>query len=285
MKQFIPKFIGFLFNIFTIVAPKTTRRFAFHFFGRVKKVAISQEGHYFFERGRTHWLTVSGIKTALHQWGGGPIKVLFVHGWMSNSQRWQSFVDSLDPEKFTAYALDAPAHGASSGNTLNLELFRKAYEETLRVTGKIDTVVCHSFGNLAVIYQFLLDPDVPVKSYIMMGSPSGIDTIMTYFEDVFGASQAMLKNLSIRIKEVFKVPFMSISVKEFIKSSNSPILVIHEEHDLITPIGPIKEAVAGGSSVETFYTSGLNHTLKDERVIERAKSFILEHSNNMHYVS
>jgi pimeloyl-ACP methyl ester carboxylesterase len=284
MKQIIPKIIGFLLNIFTLIAPRVTRNYAFELLSRVKRVAVSEEGRQFFASGQTHWLNVFNEKTALHQWGFGPKKVLFLHGWMSHSQRWSAYVASLDPAVFTAYALDAPGHGVSKGKKLNLERFREAYVQALKVTGELDTVVCHSFGNLAVIYQYLLDPEVKVKSYVLMGSPSGMEAILNYFIQVFGVSPAMLKNLCVRIDEVLKMPHESINLANFFSKVDQPVLVVHEETDTITPIEPIKQAVLEGNFIETYYTSGLNHTLKDEAVVSKIKNFIVEHSNELAHV-
>jgi pimeloyl-ACP methyl ester carboxylesterase len=274
MGKLIPKIIGGLLNILTPIFPKFTRNKAFNLLSRVKRVPISEEGQIFFSKGETHWLKVASYKTALHKWGNGPKKVLFMHGWMSHSQRWKLYVESMDPNKFTCYALDAPGHGASEGNFLNLEIYREAYEETLKFTGPVDVLVSHSFGNLVAAYQFLYEPELPVASYVIMGSPSGMDAIFKYFEDILGVSTRMLRNLSIKINEVLKLPIDEISMRNFFEQLDKPALLIHEESDRITPIAPIKVAASEVKNMETHYTNGLDHTLKSPEILDRVNIFI-----------
>jgi pimeloyl-ACP methyl ester carboxylesterase len=278
MNKIIPKIIGGLLNILTPLFPKFTRNKAFNLLCRVKRIPISEEGQIFFSKGETHWLDVVGYKTALHKWGDGPKKILFMHGWMSHSQRWKQYVESMDLNEFTCYALDAPGHGASEGNFLNLEIYRVAYMEALEITGPVHVLVSHSFGNLVAGYQYLYNPKVPVASYVIMGSPSGMDAIFKYFEDILGLSPRMLKNLSIKINKVLKLPIEELSMRNFFNKLESPALLIHEETDKITPIAPMKEAASEAKRIEVHYTSGLDHTLKSPEILKIVKNYIYKHT-------
>ncbi len=274
MKKLMPKIIGFSLNVLTPLFPKMTREKAFNLLCHVQRIPISEQGNLFFSKGKTQWIYVSGTTAALHKWGTGSKKILFLHGWMSHSQRWRDYVESLDLTEFTCYALDAPGHGASKGNKLNLEIYREAYEKTLEVTGPINVLVCHSFGNLVAAYQFLWQNDVAVASYVIMGTPSGMDAIFNYFEEALGLSSRMLKNLALKINEVLKLKYEKVSMVNFFRSIDKPILLIHEETDRITPITPIKEAVSEAKRITTHYTYGLDHTLKSPEVLELVTNFI-----------
>ncbi len=281
MKKYTPRILGALLNRLTPIAPKPIRNAAFELLSKVNTVPVTEEGIAFFKKGRTHWLNVDGIKTALHQWGKGPVKILFLHGWMSNSQRWEGYVEALDPDIYSCYALDAPAHGLSAGKKLNLELFREAVERALEITGEVDTIVSHSFGNMAVYYHFLYRGELPIKKYVILGTPTGMDAILYYFRTTFGISTSMLNNLLVKINEVLKIPHSEISVAEFLKQVNKPVLLIHEESDAITPIEPIRFAVSGIDRIETMYTTGLSHTLKHPEVIDRVTAFIKQPLNSL----
>ncbi len=274
MKKLLPKIIGFFLNVFTLFFPKMTREKAFDLLCKVQRIPISEDGMVFFSNGETQWIDVLGAKTALHKWGAGSKKVLFMHGWMSHSQRWREYVGSLDLTEYTCYALDAPGHGASEGNKLNLEIYRQAYEKTLKITGPIDVLVSHSLGNLIAAYQFLWRKDVLVASYVIMGSPSGMDAIFMYFEEALGLSPRMLKNLAVKINQVLKLEYGEVSMENFFRKTDKPILLIHEETDTIAPIAPIRKAVAHGSSIDTHYSNGLKHTLKSPEVLTLVNEFI-----------
>jgi esterase/lipase len=276
MKKLLPKSIGGTLNLLTPIFPRFTRNIAFNLLSRIKRVAVSEEGLLFFSRGETHWLNIGGCRTALHRWGNGPKKVLFIHGWMSNSQRWREYVDALDPSEYTCFALDAPAHGASEGNYFNLEIYREAYEATLKITHGIDVLVSHSMGNLAAAYQFLYQPSVNVSSYVVLGSPSGIGIVYEYAKDILGLSENMIRNLKKKTDEVLKISHREIQMSNFFNKVDKPVLVIHEESDTVTPIAPIKEAVFGLDHIETLFTTEYDHTLKGPLVLEAITNFISE---------
>lgn len=268
----------------TYVMPKRTREQAFSLMCRVKKVPISEEGKIFFDQGRTDYINVDGKQTAIHRWGSGPKKLLFLHGWMSHSQRWRTYVNSLDLSQYTCYAIDAPGHGSSEGTMLNLEIYRQALAQTLDRIEKVDVLVAHSLGNLVTAYQYLYQPDDRVGAYVIMGSPSGMDAIFQYFKDTLGLSRPMLRNLAVKIREVLKINPEHVAMKRFFEQNQSPKLVIHERTDPITPYGPISYAVSQVGGLKLMTTEGLDHTLKSPEVQQEVINFIKEHSKSSAYV-
>ena len=274
MKDKLIKLTGKLLNFGSWLFPKYTREVAAGLLSRVPPVRLTDSARQFLETAQVHWLDTDGIRTALYQWGRGPTTVFFLHGWMSYSARWRSIIENLDPEQYSLYALDAPGHGLSQGQRLTLELYRRAYVRALDVSGPVDVQIAHSFGNLISAYQFLYRPETEAKSYVVMGSPSGMDAIFGYFVDILGLSPRMLRNVAKKVDELLKIPHQELTLKVFFEKNERPKLVIHDEFDAITPIAPIRDAVSGQRHIETFFTRGLDHTLGDESVNKRILNFI-----------
>lgn len=274
MGETIKKFVGKLLNAGSWILPAYTRELAIKLLSRVPRVPINETGISFLNTAKTHWLNTQGVPTALHQWGKGSHKVLFLHGWMSSSPRWRSVIESLDPEVYTSFALDAPGHGMSKGKSLNLELYRQAYAASLEFTGPVGVVVGHSFGNLVAAYQFLYDPKVAVGSYVVMGTPSGMDAIFGYFVDILSLSPRMIRNVSTRVDQVLRVPHQQLSMRNFFRSNSRLKLVIHDANDDITPIAPVREALVGQENIDVLFTKGLDHTLKSPEIDARLLQFI-----------
>jgi len=286
MKELIIKSVGRLLNLGSWIFPGYTRELAARILSRVTPLPRTEAGTAFINSGTTSWLDVDGVRTALHQWGNGPSTVLFLHGWMSSSPRWKSLIESLDPELYTAYALDAPGHGYSEGRSLNLEIYRRAYTEALGQTGPVDVLVGHSLGNLVAAYQFLYQPQVAVKSYVIMGSPSGMEAIFGYFVDILSLSPRMVANVRKKVDEILKIPHSQLSMRAFFQKNDRPKLVVHDRQDAITPITPIQKAIEGQENVRHFFTSGLEHTLKAPEVDRRILEFIELTTQTAHsYVS
>lgn len=274
MEKLALKLVGFYLNA-TSIFPKYNQELLFKLLCYVKTPLLKPETKTFFDSGATHLLPTSrGTHVALHRWGKGDKNLLFVHGWKSNSKQWQSYIEQLDLNEYTIYALDAPAHGASEGNHLNVELYRESIQSAVQHIGKIDCTVCHSLGCLSASYMYLLNPEIPIASYIIMGAPSGIHAIQYYFKEKLFLSEKAIKNLRIKIDKVLKLPFDEVTLQRFFEKVNAPCLVIHEVSDTVTPIAPIKAAIEHLPHIDRKYLQGQDHMLKGQETIDSIKEFL-----------
>ncbi len=274
MKRLIIKVMGGFINITAVWFPKWNAEYSFNLLCKVKRVGISEKGKAFLEKSDTAFLNVDGHSAALHKWGSGPKKILFLHGWMSNSQRWLPYAKQLEEDEYTVYALDAPGHGMAKGNHLNVEIYRNALEQSLSIIGSIDTLVCHSLGSLVGSYAYLHSKDIPVKSFVIMGSPSGMDAIFVYFREMLGLSKRAISNLETKINSVLKIHHSEISIAHFFQQVKQPLLVVHEKNDKITPFEPIQRAAEGQALIQTFFTQGQDHNLKGVDTVDKVIQFI-----------
>ncbi len=274
MKKLITQSVGTFINVTAVLFPEWNANFSFNLLCKVKRVGISEKGMDFFNEAEQTYIDVNGHSAVLHKWGHGDKTVLFLHGWLSNSQRWRNFVDHLDMDEYTVFAVDAPGHGMAKGKYLNLEVYRQSLKQTFDLTGPVDTLVCHSLGSLATAYTHLEDPEIPVKKYVITGAPSGMDAIFVYFEELLGLSNKAIQNLEGKINRVLKLPHKEISMEQFFRKIDEPLLVIHEKKDRITPFKAIEKALNGSKTIETYFTEGNDHNLKTPDVIEKVISFI-----------
>jgi len=274
MKQVITKSIGLFLNAAAIIAPIWGARFAFNLLCKVRRAGISEKGKAFFEKAIQHTLLLEKNSAVLHKWGSGPKNILFLHGWESNSQRWLPYYNLLEKEKYTIYALDAPGHGMSKGDKLNLEVFRQAIEASLEHIGPIDTVIGHSLSNTAMGYCYGIRPDVDVNKFIVMGAASGMDAVFTYFKEILGLSNRSVANLSKKVNTIFKTPHQEVKLMSFFKKVTQPVLVIHDKNDPVTPFEPIEKALKKHPKINSYITNGLKHDLKAEEVYTKVAAFI-----------
>ena len=274
MKQLITKSIGFFLNAAAVIAPGWAANFAFNLLCKVRRAGISEKGKAFFEKATQHTLLLEKNTAVLHKWGSGPKNILFLHGWESNSQRWLPYYNMLEKEKYTIYALDAPGHGMSGGDKLNVEVFRQAIEAALARIGPIDTIIGHSLSNTAVGYCYIMNPNVDVKKFIVMGAASGMDAVFTYFKEILGLSRRSVANLSKKVNAIFKIPHQEVKLMSFLDKVTQPVLVIHDKNDAITPFKPIENVLKKHPKINTYITCGLKHDLKAEEVYTKVIAFI-----------
>ncbi|MEL6810484.1 MAG: alpha/beta hydrolase [Bacteroidota bacterium] len=276
MKKIVLTLMGGFINTTAGLFPRWNGNYAFNLLCKVKRVGISEKGRAFLGRAETRFLDIDGHSAALHKWGSGDKNLLFLHGWMSNSQRWLPYVEGLDLHEYTVYALDAPGHGMAKGNHLNVEIYRNAYVNVVATIGEIDTLVCHSLGSLVGGYGYLVNSQIPVKKYVIMGSPSGMDAIFVYFDELLGLSKRAVQNLEAKINEVLELPHQEISMANFFQKVRQPALVVHDELDRITPLEPIRKASEVNKEIETFFVRGQDHNLKGSETVTRVLDFITE---------
>lgn len=274
MKKLLTKGLGLFINITAYLFPKWSTDYSFDLLCKVKRVEISEKGQAFFDKAESVSLDNGNQNTVLHRWGTGDKNILFLHGWMSNSQRWLPYVERLDLTKYTAYALDAPGHGMSKGTRLNLEIFRQGVAKAITKIGNVDTMVSHSFGGLATCYTFLENKAIPVEKFAIMGAPSGMDAIFVYFKEILSLKNRALSNLSNKIDVILKVPANEISMQQFFQQAKQPLLVVHEISDKITPFRPIQKATGINPNIETFFTKDQDHNLKGEATVNRVVQYI-----------
>ena len=274
MKQLITKSIGVFLNAAAVIAPGWAANFAFNLLCKVRRAGISEKGKAFFKKATQHTLLLEKNSAVLHKWGSGPKNILFLHGWESNSQRWLPYYNMLEKEKHTIYALDAPGHGMSGGNKLNVEVFRQAIEAALARIGPIDTIIGHSLSNTAVGYCYVMNPNVDVKKFIVMGAASGMDAVFTYFKEILGLSRRSVANLSKKVNTIFKIPHQEVKLMSFLDKVTQPVLLIHDKNDAVTPFKPIENILKKHPKINTYITCGLKHDLKAEEVYTKVIAFI-----------
>lgn len=274
MKKLITKFISIYVNSTATLFPDYNSKLIFKLICHVQRIPISKQAIAFFEEGNTTMLETSHKPVALHKWGNGSKNILFLHGWRSNSKQWLPYVDQLNLEEFTIYALDAPGHGLSEGNHLNLELYRQCIEKSIKYIGDVQTVVSHSLGSLAVSYTYLHNPKINIDSFIITGSPGAMQDILEYAKNLLSLSRKANRNLKKKIDGILHMPIENITLEEFFSKVNKPLLVIHEKSDVVTPLAVIEKALQNKNYIQRLFTNGQDHMLKGEETIESTIQFI-----------
>lgn len=270
MKKLITYIIGAYFNVVIYIFPKKIRDQAFLLLCKVKPIAVSEEAATFFKN--TTYLKTDFGDAALHSWGNGSKKVLFLHGWLSYSIRWKPYINKLDTNKYTIYSLDAPGHGFGKDKYLNIEVYRQAYTSAVSKIGEVDTVITHSLGGLVAGYGFLANPSIPIKRYCIMGAPADMNAIFNYSKKVLSLSDKMVEELIAKANEILRLPTKDITMKAFFSQVKKPVLVVHDTNDKITPLKPIKEALDNDTA--TFFTENQGHNLRDNSIVETVIAYI-----------
>ena len=117
----LSKTIGLYINILSYIAPEKASRLAYKFFSEPRDGRLTKESlPDILKEAEAEIITFDNFIFQTYIWKGNENKVLLVHGWESNASRWELFIPYLKKAGSTIIAVDAPAHGLSSGHEFTI---------------------------------------------------------------------------------------------------------------------------------------------------------------------
>jgi triacylglycerol esterase/lipase EstA (alpha/beta hydrolase family) len=208
---------------------------------------------------------------AVYHWAGAGSKILLIHGWESNSSRWEQLIVELKKYAFDIYAIDAPAHGLTNGKRFNVfdySLCIANFQEKYQ----IPFIVGHSIGGTSVMY-YLTHYPIVVKKVVILGAPSEFENLISNFADNLKLNQKIYNQLIKFLNEKYKYPVLDFSIAKFCESLNIEGKIIHDQTDDVISIneGLIINKNWANSTFES--TKDLGHSLQDQKVFDSIIAF------------
>jgi pimeloyl-ACP methyl ester carboxylesterase len=206
-------------------------------------------------------------------------KILICHGFDSYSYRFDHYIQPLLQNGFEVLAFDAPAHGLSSGKTINAAQYRDTILEICNRFGPVDGIMAHSLGGLAVALALEQMPDHLQKRLVLIApateSTRAIDTFFNYLP----VSNRVKDEFNNIIHEMGGYPAEWYSVSRVVQQLSTPTLWVHDEEDTITPFADMQHLVNMKlAHVEFVITKGLGHSniYRDKAISSRIISFLCQ---------
>lgn len=274
MKKNVIRLLGFWLNALSWLAPKTAGKKAFYLFCHPQRVPLKKYQLDFLNPAKLETFTTHGDTIQTYKWGNGKTKVLFVHGWRSNSFRWKKYITSLSPEQFSVYALDAPAHGLSSGEYMNVQYYGEVIEHFVNRLGGVDTIVSHSIGGFSSLSALYSVPDLRVKSLIVMGTPGQADEFVDSYKTTLGLTNRTMVLMTEYFKKKIGHDPSYFSAAKFAKALTIPGLIIHDTEDKEASVHNAYDIHDRWPLSSLIITKGFGHNLKSDDVIGYVQRFL-----------
>ncbi len=274
MKKMLTTTLGTGLNILSHIAPEKTGELGFNLFCYPYRPKMLQKHRKFLQDAAWRTFTSQGQTIQTYRWGRGSKRILFAHGWQSHSYRWKAYIQNLDPEIYTIYALDAPAHGLSTGKALTIPHYAEIIRDMTNEAGSWHAMVGHSMGSFTLLYMAHVYPSVIPEKMILLAPPSGAAEFIRFYGD-----QLQLSDRTIRLTVDHFIDRMSnppeyYSSSEFAKSLTIPGLIIHDVEDGDTPVENAREIARSWSNARLHVTEGLGHNLRSADIINEVTDFI-----------
>lgn len=265
IKNFVPKIVGFKLNSLFLARPEKAVLQAFHLFCTPRRGKIQPDQHAFLNPAKNDQITIDGKSLQTYQWKGKKETVLLLHGWESNTHRWQQLIGKLQKEEYHIIAFDAPAHGNSEGTFFNVPMYSDCVDAMI---GKFkpDHIIGHSMGAMTTVYQQHFHPTNAIKKIILLGPPSELVNIMDDFQKILHLTPRFMNGLEAYFHGKFGFTFKEFSIATFAKSLKQQGLLIHDEYDKIAPVMASKSIHANWSTSKLIITEGAGHSLNNDFV-------------------
>ncbi len=274
MKAYIPKLIGASINSMAYILPKYSGKLAMQLFSTPRKGQLQTHETHYLQTAQQQRFSHDTLSINTYYWKGGPKTVLLVHGWESNSYRWKDLIAMLQAKNYTIIAIDAPAHGASTGKEFNAILYSKCiYKVTQHFKPSI--IIGHSVGGMATIFATKNHTMASLKKVVLLGAPDGFAAILDSYETMMGFSKRVKNAIRAFLLQKFKYSPEHFSTARFCSDlKNLQGLIIHDKKDRIIPF-------TDGISIHKMFknstfisTKGFGHGLKTDLVYNHILDFI-----------
>jgi len=280
MKGLIIKSMGGLINFVGILSPRLAGKISLNLFSSPRRIKIKEKQRDFLETAFLEDVDINvsvdkptNLTIKTYRWLGSKETVLLAHGWESNSFRWKSLILKLKALDYNIVALDAPAHGYSSGTKFNAIL----YAECINIIAKkfkADIIVGHSVGGMSAAF-FQNKYQVPtVKKIILLGAPSNFAGVFSRYVKMMGYSKRVAKSMDQLIFERFNYMPEHFNAAKFSEDINAEGLIIHDKLDRIIPYSDAEDFQSFYKNAKLIATEGYGHGLRNEEVEDHIVEFI-----------
>jgi pimeloyl-ACP methyl ester carboxylesterase len=225
------------------------------------------------EQGAPITFSTSRAELAAWSWGRGPT-VLLVHGWAGRGAQLGAFVQPLVESGHRVVAFDAPAHGSSGGDRVNLADFAEAVEEAAWAFGPLKGVVAHSFGCVATCAAML--QGVPVERLVFVAPAVMTQQANKQMRELLGVNGAVMKRLTDRVEERMSVSLSDLDAQG-IGQIARPLLAFHAPDDREVPVerALLLQRFWPGAQLVMRPGAGHSFILRDPDVVSQATSFLV----------
>jgi len=206
-------------------------------------------------------------------WKGNQTKILLVHGWESNASRWKKTLPHLQKSGSTIIAIDAPAHGQSSGKEFNVPLYAEFINKAVEKY-QPEIIIGHSIGGAACVYHQYLFPNTSINKMVILGAPSDLKTLIDNYISMLSLNRKMLPLLETKFINRFNFKLEDFSGQKFASEFTIPGFIAHDTSDKIVAFAEGQKIASNWKNSQFIETSGLGHGMHDDELYDKVIEFL-----------
>jgi pimeloyl-ACP methyl ester carboxylesterase len=206
--------------------------------------------------------------------------ILLLHGWMASASHMSAFVQPLLEDGFRVVALDAPAHGRSSGFQSSMPEFAEAICRLVQELGPVDGIIAHSFGGASSLFLLHYQPSaIAINSLVTLASPNQVERMMQIIVQGLGGSDRLRQEMEKCFLKRYGNPVEHYAIENMVADNPLPGLVIHDRDDPLVNFSEGEAIAQAWPNAQLLATEGLGHggILRDPAIIQQVVEFKRRH--------
>lgn len=269
------KSVGIYINFLSYVAPKKAANLAYKLFStpRLGRLSAGNLPQILQKANQETW-TKNGHLFQTYLWKGNDTVIVLVHGWESNASRWEKLLPYLLKSGNTIIAIDAPAHGLSSGKEFNVPLYATFIDAVIQ-KHQPKHIIGHSIGGLAATY-YQHHYKHSLEKMILLGAPSDFKILLENYVKLLGLNSKIWNALLVYIKERLQINVDDFSGHLFLKNSNLQGIIAHDTTDTVVRFSEAEKLATSWEKAMFITTTGFGHSLHGDELYQKITSFLLE---------
>lgn len=274
IQKILAKSLGLYLNILSHMFPEKGYSLAYAFFSQPQKGKLKKEElpkMLLDAEQETHTHNQHQFQT--YKWKGNDDVILLVHGWESNATRWKKFLKQLKSTGKTIIAIDAPAHGLTSGIEFNVPIYAE-FLDTISKKYKPKYLIGHSIGGTACVYFQHQYPNHKLEKMVLLGAPSDFRVLLQNYINILSLNSKIHNRLIAYTKERFDVTIDEFSGAKFLKNTTIPGIIAHDIDDAVVNIEEGKKLASSWKTAKFIETKGLGHSMHDEYLYKTIIDFL-----------
>ena len=187
-------------------------------------------------------------------------KVLILHGYESSVINFDRYVKPLIRKGYEVLAFDAPAHGRSSGKTINARIYKNLIHQINNAYGPVHSYIAHSLGGLALsLYLEEIEHDATFKAILIAPAVETTTAVNSYFK-FLRLDDELRKEFDKMIEQIAGKPTEWYSIARAAENINASVLFLQDKDDDMTPLKDVEPIIKKGyPNFRFIITEGLGH--------------------------
>lgn len=204
-------------------------------------------------------------------------KALILHGFESSVVNFDRYISGLIKKGYEVLAFDAPAHGKSTGKTINAVIYKELVLQIWSQFGPIDSFVAHSFGGLALCLALEQIPHSHSTKIVLIAPAAETTTAINHFFNLLRLDNSIRKEFDAVIKKQGGEWPQWFSISRVAPKLQGQVLFLQDKDDYMTPLSDVTPIMDKNYPNFQFVISeGLGHRriYRDQQSLKQIMEFL-----------